>query len=263
MKKLLLLPGILTLVTWINASGQIIVLNGKTCTDSPIELSLQSINMDTVSSVQWHFDGTETVYQYSNSITKYFSTTGYHTMQAEILSKSGKTTYVNGSIDVKATPDFEFTCDRDTTLYEGVACEIGITGTYQTIQWNDNTTGSTITINESSTISATVTNSDGCTLYKSLLVNINRIQFPQGFTVSEIITVNNDGINDVFIVADLNEMQPCKLSIYTPQGELLYENEQYDNSFKAEDVPTGAYVYVLEERDEKAKRGVINIINNK
>jgi gliding motility-associated-like protein len=62
--------------------------------------------------------------------------------------------------------------------------------------------------------------------------------------VPNIITPNEDAKNDFFIIKDL--IPNSKLEVFNRWGKLIYENDNYDNSWAGNDLNDGIYYYRLE-----------------
>ena len=103
------------------------------------------------------------------------------------------------------------------------------------------------------------------TIVKITLQTKEKIRVPNGFSP------NDDGDNDAFFI-DNPDGYTLHLSIYNRWGNLLYDNENYDNSWngKAEKgivvgdgVPDGTYFYVIEYVDHSGeivtKNGFVTI----
>jgi len=78
----------------------------------------------------------------------------------------------------------------------------------------------------------------------------------QGFTLTtweiaapNVMTPNNDGKNDVFLVEGLDIQSPLKLEIYNRLGRRVYRNDDYQNEFDADNLSYGTYYYTLEIPD--------------
>lgn len=84
--------------------------------------------------------------------------------------------------------------------------------------------------------------------------------------VSNFMSPNGDGINDVFAIADVESYPNYSLSIYNAFGlELYYKKANYDNTwngtYEGNVLPTGAYYYLFrEDASGKSYTGVINIV---
>ncbi len=77
------------------------------------------------------------------------------------------------------------------------------------------------------------------------------ITLPQGFSP------NNDGVNDFFVISGINEFPNCNLKILNRWGNVVYEANNYDNTWNGksnvgiklgsgEDLPDGTYFYLLD-----------------
>jgi len=85
-----------------------------------------------------------------------------------------------------------------------------------------------------------------------------------GLTVFDVITPNNDGDNEFFIIEGI-EFFDNTLKIYNRWGVLVYEKDNYKNTFKGDSegrvtvakskkLPTGTYFYVLELTESGKKQ---------
>jgi gliding motility-associated-like protein len=89
--------------------------------------------------------------------------------------------------------------------------------------------------------------------------------------VHNAFSPNNDGLNEIFTIENL-ENKTCyptnKVSIYNRWGILIYETEEYDNTFnafkgisegrttikKSDELPSGTYYYILDYTDDQGKK---------
>jgi gliding motility-associated-like protein len=60
-----------------------------------------------------------------------------------------------------------------------------------------------------------------------------------------IITPNNDGYNDKFVVKGLEHFLHVELVIYNRWGTKIYESSNYQNNWDGEGRSDGVYYYVL------------------
>ena len=83
--------------------------------------------------------------------------------------------------------------------------------------------------------------------------------------IPEVMTPNNDGLNDAFIVPCLDNYDENVLGIYNRWGDEVYHDEDYKNdwagTFKGEHLPVGTYYYVLKINDgnNTVKKGYLFI----
>ncbi len=64
-------------------------------------------------------------------------------------------------------------------------------------------------------------------------------------SIPNIVTPNNDGKNDAFVILNLEQFSNARMKIYNRWGNLIYENANYKNDFNFQDQPDGVYYYVL------------------
>jgi gliding motility-associated-like protein len=105
----------------------------------------------------------------------------------------------------------------------------------------------------SSVYTVTITNAAGCTATASANVLIDN---QYNIYIPNIITPNNDGQNDAFIIyANSSAKVIRKMTIFDRWGELVYTNQNippnsdlsaWDGTFKGREVNNGVFVYVVE-----------------
>lgn len=66
-----------------------------------------------------------------------------------------------------------------------------------------------------------------------------------------VITPNNDGMNEVLTFKMLENYPDSKLSVYNRWGILVYENNNYKNDWNGDKLSTGTYYYVLNVNNPK------------
>lgn len=84
-----------------------------------------------------------------------------------------------------------------------------------------------------------------CSLDTSLDVTINTVE------ISNIITPNGDGKNDVFTIKNsgTNQDNFWKLDLYNRWGKRVYSNSDYRNDYDATDLEDGTYYYLITSPD--------------
>ena len=73
-------------------------------------------------------------------------------------------------------------------------------------------------------------------------------------TVFTAVSPNNDGVNDVFYIAKIEDFPENKLWVYNRWGSLVFETREYENTWPGSwgddtELPDGAYYYILEWTD--------------
>ena len=115
------------------------------------------------------------------------------------------------------------------------------------------------------TYTLTVTSFNGCTDTDAVVVT-----FLEDYNViiSNLITANDDGFNDVWNIQYIEFYPENKISIYNRNGMLVFKQDAYNNTWKGtfngEQLPDGTYYYILEFTDSGATvKGALTIISEK
>jgi gliding motility-associated-like protein len=87
------------------------------------------------------------------------------------------------------------------------------------------------------------TNINGCTDTVALTVITANIIIPN------IFTPNNDGKNDVFVIAGLGSYPGSQLFIYNRWGNEVYRSDNYLNNWDGSGLAEGTYYYLLNRKD--------------
>jgi gliding motility-associated-like protein len=114
--------------------------------------------------------------------------------------------------------------------------------------------------------SVVITDVNGCTksLTVPIIVSCDSLLIPTGFSP------NSDGINDGYVIKDIDKFPGNKFWVYNSFGSLIYSATNYDNKWdgrantsvtvKARRVPQGTYFYILDLADgSKPRSGYIII----
>lgn len=104
--------------------------------------------------------------------------------------------------------------------------------------------------------------SDSCGYQQSDFQVINVLP-PCQVEIPNIITPNGDNINDYFIVNNLEYHTNTRITIFDRWGRKVYENPNYNNEWKADDVGDGTYFYVIEVPEDKSYSGFITVFKDK
>lgn len=82
----------------------------------------------------------------------------------------------------------------------------------------------------------------------TIVINIE-VQYP--IVIPNIITPNNDNINEFLEFKNLLYYKNNKIWIYNRWGKLLYHSDDYKNNWTGKDYSDGTYYFVLEVPDKK------------
>lgn len=108
-------------------------------------------------------------------------------------------------------------------------------------------------------VTLTVTDANGCVDSVTITIEvISELEAPN------IITANGDGINDLFILKGL--LPDTKLLIVNRWGNLIYTNDNYDNTWNGRDmsgnmVVEGVYTYAITLPDGNQKHGFVHVVH--
>jgi gliding motility-associated-like protein len=103
----------------------------------------------------------------------------------------------------------------------------------------------------------TLTNDNGCQDSICQLINV----LPVDVTAPNIVTPNNDGVNDLLEFAYLQFYQDTELSIYNRWGNLMYQKEGYLNDWNGSDFNEGTYFFVLKIKEvDKVYTGFFQLV---
>ncbi|MBN2778297.1 MAG: gliding motility-associated C-terminal domain-containing protein, partial [Bacteroidales bacterium] len=85
------------------------------------------------------------------------------------------------------------------------------------------------------------------------------IRIPNAFTP------NSDGINDLWVIENLDLFKDAVTQVYNRWGQLVFETSDptvsWDGRFNDNDLPTGSYIYVIDPKfDGKTYNGIVTII---
>ncbi|MDA3911410.1 MAG: gliding motility-associated C-terminal domain-containing protein [Bacteroidales bacterium] len=156
--------------------------------------------------------------------------------------------------DFGTNPDIELRLFYDNNSLALNTNELIQPDKLQFAQYNNNTTEWTIFEHQSNgTGSVGETIIQGNQLFGWFTLNSPEMELdiPNG------ITPNGDGYNDQWIITGCDQ---CKVWIYNRWGNLIFESNNYDNSWNGDNNPSGAYYYVIEQNNGQSHKGDLNIL---
>jgi trimeric autotransporter adhesin len=82
--------------------------------------------------------------------------------------------------------------------------------------------------------------------------------------INHLFTPNNDGINDYWILPDLEKYGITDVKVYNRWGKLVYSKKNYDNLWDGtsdgSNLPDGAYYYIIKTEKAGTISGTVNIL---
>ena len=110
------------------------------------------------------------------------------------------------------------------------------------------------------TYTLTVTGEGGCMASDKVFVKV--LKFP---TIPNTFTPNNDGINDKWVIQNLQDYPQARVQVFNRYGQLVFESigysQPWDGTMKGKSLPFGTYYYVIEPGNgRKPITGYVTII---
>lgn len=140
-----------------------------------------------------------------------------------------------------------FTCYGETVVLDATA-------EGASYSWSSGQSTPGIAVNTPGTYVVTITVND-CHYVRQVLVSND--ECPE---IPNIITPNDDGKNDTFVVQGVAQ-NSLDLKVFNRWGKSIYQNERYDNSWSASAVPAGIYFYQLTSgRTQKVYKGWVEVV---
>lgn len=153
--------------------------------------------------------------------------------------------------------------EGETTTLNGFGGEVGV--------WTPGTglSDSTITEpaaspSETTLYTYTAMSIDGCTDSDSVLITVT--PGPDPFSIKNVITANNDGYNDSWIIEGIEQFPNTRVSVFNIYGVEVFKNDNYQNdwsgTYNGDQLPNGTYMYIVEPSGEGQIKGTLTILGN-
>ena len=110
-----------------------------------------------------------------------------------------------------------------------------------------------IQVTSSMTLTYTVNNNFGCPYTNE--INVEAIDCQAD--LPNVITPNGDGINDVFFIRTTPLEPNNNLLILNRWGNVVFEENGYNNTFSGDNCPDGVYFYLYTPDMNQHEKGVI------
>ncbi|MBD2716312.1 gliding motility-associated C-terminal domain-containing protein [Microvirga sp. STR05] len=86
------------------------------------------------------------------------------------------------------------------------------------------------------------------------------INFTNDLVFYNVVTPNNDGLNDQFIIKNVELYSGSKLSIFNRWGKEVYKTTDYRNTYDGANASAGVYYYLLELPGGKSYKGWFEVV---
>ncbi|AMM50354.1 hypothetical protein TH61_03010 [Rufibacter sp. DG15C] len=169
----------------------------------------------------------------------------------QLVARFGGTCTISvGKADVKAPTAIKATVKAITANSAAVTAISGGTAPYTYKLNNSQFAKDSVFTNLSpGNYTLTVKDKNGCTV--EVTFTMQAISDGQGIEIPTGFTPNGDGINDVWVLKNLNTMFPgCRVTVYNRWGSPVFESRGYqkpwDGNVMGKPVPAGTYYTVVE-----------------
>ncbi|MGY0041207.1 T9SS type B sorting domain-containing protein [Pedobacter sp. NJ-S-72] len=129
-----------------------------------------------------------------------------------------------------------------------------------------NTAVLTIRPAQTATYTVTATNATGCTSTEQITISVDDDY--KTIDATNILTPNGDGVNDLFVIRNIDMYPNNEVKIFDRAGRLIYAKKSYDNSWdgtiNGNPLSEGTYFYVLDFGNGRSRfKGFITLVRNK
>ncbi len=235
-----------------NAEGGNILLPNDTCTNDDFEISIPNNEMFNSLDVVWSNNSSKKKFKFTKSGTYWVN---FYEEKELLYTDTIK-------VQIVPTPELELAHQFDICNHQSLLLNTGLNDDVYTHNWSISNSHKSEILLENlepgmQDIELVVL-SCADTISEIIALNIQdcNIEIPN------IITPNNDGYNDAFVVKGLRYYPQSSLNIFDRNGKLVFQAMDYHNDWKAEDVADGTYFYSLIINDGKKteKGGVLKVM---
>ncbi|HEV8079696.1 MAG TPA: PKD domain-containing protein [Chitinophagaceae bacterium] len=222
------------------------------CLGASINFTDQSNGLDgSIQQYQWNFGDNTTASQQNPSHT--FNTAGTYNVRLFIINSQGcNSDTVTKSMIVYPYPVVNAGPDKSVLEGGTVTLEPTVTGNNLQYLWTpsqylNNTTilNPVVTGVADITYTLTVTANGGCVASDQIVVKV--LKFPK---IPNTFTPNGDGINETWIIQNLETYPEARVQVFNRYGQLVFESKGYtkpwNGTMNGQSLPFGTYYYIIE-----------------
>lgn len=219
-------------------------------------------NGDSSGSIQINVSGSSGPFQYiwSNGDSSLLSDelpVGTYTLQLKELPTQCLTT---ASYTITAPDSVSVAADinNDLCLRSNGRIQIHTNGGVApyTYQWSNNGTTALQEQLAAGSYDVTITDGNGCIKNRVFTVGEDTCEV---IVVSDVITPNGDGINDVWVITGIKDYPANMVQVFNKWGDLLYEQYNYNNDWNGTGITgplaDGTYFYIVKLNDVNVAGG--------
>lgn len=138
---------------------------------------------------------------------------------------------------------------NDTTIQPNTSITLDAGNSGSTYLWSTNETTQSIVIDEAGTYTLTITSAQGCVSTDTIVVTIYN-EPVTGVHPYNTFTPNNDGVNDYWIIENIESFPNNSVEIYNRNGILVYSANRYknkwDGKYNYRDLPEATYYFIID-----------------
>ncbi|WP_343524609.1 MBG domain-containing protein [Pedobacter sp.] len=196
----------------------------------------------------------------------------YALVPAGGVSNNYSFVYVNGTLTINSLPAVSIVSNKGTDISKGETAALTASGgtgyswsTAGGIISGQNTATLTVRPAQTTTYTVRVTNASGCSSIGSVTINVAE---DYKLVATNILTPNGDGVNDTWIVQNIDMYPVNEVRIFDRNGREMYNKKGYDNSWNGtiggNELAEGTYYYIITYGPDKlVQKGFITIIRNR
>jgi gliding motility-associated-like protein len=173
-----------------------------------------------------------------------------------LTTNSGCDSIIRTNLTITAFPDINL--GSDTTICFGEAFSLDASTVNGTYLWQDNSINSVFNVSEQGLYWVRVS-IDTCSISDSIKIYITDCSVI--LEMPNIITPNNDGLNDIFLPVKIKNVLKMNTLIYNRWGNLIYEsdkfNVEWDGKHNGNLVSDGIYYWIIKYTDIYGKESTI------
>ncbi|MEE1943970.1 MBG domain-containing protein [Pedobacter sp. KR3-3] len=194
---------------------------------------------------------------------------GYALTVAGGLATNYTFQYQNGTLTINVLPGVMIVSSKGNTISKGTTTQLNASGG-TTYTWanasgiisGQNTATLSVRPSVTTTYTVTASNPTGCSDVKSITIEVI-----EDFKVeaTNILSPNGDGVNDKWVVENIDFYPNNEVKIFDKSGRILYSKKGYDNSWEGTvngtPLSEGTYFYIIDFGPGKLKqKGFITIV---
>lgn len=169
------------------------------------------------------------------------------------------------TLETRFVKSEDFDLGADQELCRGEAYLINLDTIDGVFLWSTGDTSRSVTLSDSGLVWVSIVN-QGCELRDSINVNWRNVDTAAFATISNVITPNGDGLNDIleFNIANEELVKSYRLTVFNRWGALIFESRNQNISWDAktsfgEKVAPGTYFYSLDCETVCVDKGIISV----